>query len=138
MTREEAAEKLHGCQYLNEGSDALFRAMSAAGLVAVHGGSDDLVYFAGAASDELGARDGSLFYVTPQGLLTNDCEDDRCPYHAKLKAKAATIKAVWSRDGISWQYETAIPHVTFDILEDDAVYCRGIVFALADVPAPAA
>jgi hypothetical protein len=40
---------------------------------------------------------------------------------------------VWGKDDTSWSYETDIPHATFDVLEDGEVYCRGIVFALADL-----
>jgi hypothetical protein len=137
MTKEDAAAQLNGCQYGSEGTNALFKAMKAAGLVAVYGASDDLVYFAGAEDDELGASERKVHLFTPAGLLRNACENDDCPYHAKLKKAAVPIKTVWDRDGISWQYETTIPHVTFDVMEDDCVYCRGIVFALADVPAAA-
>ncbi len=129
MTMDEAAAQLNGSQYLKEGSKALFQAMASSRLVAVFGGSDDIVYFAGASDEELGARNGSVYHVGPEGLMTNPCVDG-CPYHAKLLEGAVTITAVWYRDGISWQYETAIPHVTFDVMEDDDLYCRGIVFSL--------
>ena len=43
------------------------------------------------------------------------------------------ITAVWDTDGYSWIYQTDIPHATFEIVEDGAPYCRGIIFALADV-----
>ncbi len=45
MTTDEAAAQLNGSQYLKEGSDALFQAMGQSRLVAVFGGSDDIVYF---------------------------------------------------------------------------------------------
>ncbi len=134
MTKEEAAQQLHGCEYLKEGSKALFEAMKESGLVAVYGGSDDLVYFAGAVSDELGAGERSTYLFTRDGLIQNECENDDCPYHAKLKKAGIPLKTVWDRDGISWQYETKIPHATFDVMEDGDIYCRGIVFALAEVP----
>jgi hypothetical protein len=43
---------------------------------------------------------------------------------------------LWAEEGdYSWTYATEIPHATFEVIEDDGPYCRGIVFALADVPA---
>jgi hypothetical protein len=46
---------------------------------------------------------------------------------------ARKIEAVWAEDGYSWTYRTDIPHATFEITEDGEPYCRGIVFALADL-----
>lgn len=136
MTPTEAAAKLNGNEYREEGSKELFQAMKAAGLVAVYGASDDLMKFEGAIRDEVGCYDGGTAYLTSEGLLTNDCENDECPHFAKLKAKAAAIEAVWDRNGFSWQYDTEIPHVKITIKEDGENYCEGIVFALADIPSP--
>lgn len=71
------------------------------------------------------------------GLVTNDCESDDCPHYKRAKAGAATIDANWGDNGASWRYETAIPHHTFNVMEGEDLYCVGIVFALADVPASA-
>ena len=133
MTVRDAVQALHGCEYRQEGSRELFKRMKAAGLVAVFGGSDDLIYFAGAEDDELDAGDGSLFPFTSAGLVRNDCDNDACPYFGAAKRDAVTIVAYFGRNYTTWSYETDIPHETFDVLEDDEVYCRGLVFALADV-----
>lgn len=136
MIKEEAAAKLDGNEYGEEGSSELFNAMKAAGLVAVYGASDDLMEFSGAIRDEVGCYNGGIAHLTSKGLLANECESDDCPHFAKAKAAAATVTAKWcEEDGISWTYETKIPHATFIIKEDGDTYCRGIVFALADVPA---
>ena len=37
----------------------------------------------------------------------------------------------------AWTYMTDIPHATFDVMDDGELYCRGIVFALADLTATA-
>lgn len=132
MTPVEAAAQLNNCQYREEGDANLFKRMKEDGLVAVYGASDDLMEFEGAIRDELSAWEGTTAYLDANGLLHNDCENDRCPHFEKLKAGAATIKAIWDKDGFSWVYETAIPHVTFEVMEDDEPYCRGIVFALKD------
>lgn len=138
ITVQEAAAKLDGGQYRKEGSPELFRAMRAAGLVAVYGASDDLMEFEGAIHDEIGAYNGGTAYITPAGLLVNDCDDDRCPHFTRAKKAATKIIAKWDEGGFSWRYETAIPHAKFVIKEDDELYCEGIVFALKDVPQPSA
>lgn len=135
MTSKELAALLNGREYRKElqGDEGL-RA-KAAGLVIVYGASDDLMELEGAISDELGAYEGTTAYITPNGLLVNECEDEDCPHFERLKARAATIEALWcAEDGYSWTYLTAIPHETFEIVEDGEPYCRGIVFALKDVP----
>lgn len=134
MTPAEAAAQLNASKYGDEGSPQLFRAMKDARLVAVFGASDDLMEFRGAIDDEIGAYNGTTAYLTSNGLLENDCENDDCPHFKKLKKTAATIKAIWDRGGVSWQYETEIPHAKFIVNEDGEAYCSGIVFALADVP----
>lgn len=134
MTPGDAAKALDGCQYGEEGNRDLFRAMKAAGLVAVYGASDDLVMLAGAVDDELGASDGSTYPFTRKGLLVNRCEDKDCPYFAELRESATPVKALFGREGVTWSYETAIPHTTFTVMEDGEIYCRGLVFALSDVP----
>lgn len=133
ITRDEAAAKLDGNQYREEGSREFFKELKEAGLVAVFGASDDLMEFRGAIYDEIGAYNGGTAYLTNEGLLQSKCEEgEDCPYFKQLLGKASTITAIWDRDGFSFQYETEIPHSTFVIMEDDDTYCKGIVFALAD------
>lgn len=135
MDVKQAVAELNGRQYRDECSNDLHKRMKAAGIVAVFGGSDDLVYFAGAADDELGAGNGSRYYFTKDGPLRNDCDDDRCPHFERALSSAGEVRAVWSDGGFSWRYETMIPNEKFVIMEDDDTYCEGIVFALADIGA---
>jgi hypothetical protein len=137
MDTKEAAAALNGCQYTKEGSDELFAAMKAAGLVAVFGASDDLMELRGAIYDEIGCYGGGEVPVTDHGLPHNQCSSDDCPYFADLIGHYQTIEAVWGdKDiGTSWSYRTSIPHETFDIMEDGDLYCRGIVFRLVDATA---
>ena len=132
MDVKQAAAELNGRQYRDECSKDLHNRMRAAGIVAVFGGSDDLVYFAGAANDERGARNGTEYFFSSDGLLENECDDD-CPYFERIEAVATPVRAIWSDGGFSWRYETTIPHEKFVIMEDDDTYCEGIVFALSDV-----
>jgi hypothetical protein len=68
-----------------------------------------------------------------------ECDNEDCPYFEKLKQKAKTIEAIWcegdeeKENPISWTYETDIPHSTFGIVEDDEIYCIGIVFSINDL-----
>lgn len=135
MNRQELAEALNGRQYRAEMTRVEEAFAKESGLVVVFGASDDLMEFRGAVNDEIGCYNGGIAYLTRAGLLVNDCDNERCPYFAKLKAAATTIQAKWDADGYSWVYQTTIPHFSFDILEDDEKYCRGIVFSLSDVPA---
>lgn len=129
----ELAALLNGREYLKEITKEESNYASALGLVVVFGASDDLMEFRGAIEDELGAYDGTTAYLTHEGLLQNDCENDECPHFQKLKAKAANINALWcAEEGYSWTFQTDIRHETFEIVEDGEPYCRGIVFALTD------
>lgn len=136
MTVKEVAATLNGNEYGKVGSRALFGEMKAAGLVAVFGHSDDLVELRGAVTDEVGAFNGTVIYMTSSGLLQNECDSDRCPHFEWAKKSAAKITAIWAPESstLSWAFRTAIPHETFTIMEDGEPYCEGIVFALADVP----
>lgn len=134
MTAQELANVLHKREYGKETTRVDELSAKESGLVIVFGASDDLMEFRGAVNDEIGAWEGATAYFTKAGLLENECDNDKCPHFEILMKMAATIDAKWDSEGYSWIYETAIPHSTFDILEDGRKYCRGIVFALADVP----
>jgi hypothetical protein len=133
MITKEAAAALDGCQYGKEGSKELFAKMKAAGLVAVFGGSDDLAELRGAIYDEVGAYNGTTFYVDQRGIVKNECDaGDECP---NWRPRGVAIEALWAPEGEgaggpSWAYKTEIPHATFKVMEDDDVYCIGIVFRL--------
>mgnify|MGYP001558161838 CR=1 FL=1 len=134
MSPQALANLLNGREYRKEITAAEEVQARFHGLVVVYGASDDLMEFAGAIHDELGAYDGTTAYLTGAGLLQNECENDECPHFEKMKEKAATIDALWCAEGdYSWTFKTAIPHEEFQIVEDGEPYCRGIVFALADV-----
>lgn len=123
----EAAKRIDGREYRSEVSKELAQELKENRLVAVFGYSDDVMVFEGAINDEF----YETTYVTKDGVLENSCEDDDCPYFAKLKKSAKMVVPKWAEeDGISWIYETEIPHATFNIMEDGDIYCRGIVFSL--------
>lgn len=135
MTPQELAQRLNGREYGKEITKEEVALAKASGLVVVLGYSDDGMELAGFIMDEIGAYDGTTVYLTKEGILEK-CEDE-CPHYQRALEKAQPLKAIWSRDGYSWIYEAPFPHATFEVMEEGEKYCRGIVFALADVSAQA-
>lgn len=135
MNAEQLAAALDGREYRNEITKEEEWAAKENGLVIVFGASDDLMEFRGAIYGEIDCYEGGAAHFTSAGLLVNECENDHCPHFTRLEKAATIVRAKWSAEPeYSWTYETAIPHASFDIMEDGEKYCRGIVFALADVP----
>jgi len=126
------AEMLNGRAYREEITPDIKEALKGNDLVIVYGSSDDLMKFEGAIRNEVGCFNGGAAYLTHEGLLQNKCRCG-CQYFEEQKNKAVVISAVWGVGDYSWTYETVISHATFDIIEDDEKYCRGIVFNLSDV-----
>jgi len=140
LTKEELAARLNGIEYPTDIPKELLADAKASGLVIVYGASDDLMEFDGAMTDEVGAFDESEMSLDAEGLIDEwdvlfegRPNKNRFRRYFEREPKARTIKAFWGRDGYSWTYETDIPHATFDMMEDGEKYCRGIVFALADL-----
>jgi hypothetical protein len=136
LTKEQLVALLNGRQFTDEITPAEEKQAKEVGLVVVFGGSDDLVEFRGAIRFEGDCYNGGTFYIHRQGVLPahEDCECQFCGFNAR-KAESVKIDAVWGKDGYSWTYKTEVPHDTFEILDSSAKYCRGIVFALEDLPA---
>ena len=81
MTSKELAALLDGNKYGNEITKEQEALAAENGLVVVFGYSDDNVELAGAFDDEVGAFDGTTFYVTREGVLQEpDCGYDGCKY----------------------------------------------------------
>lgn len=96
MTAKELAIELNGRDTGEEMEWGEAQDAKAAGLVVVYGYSDDNVELCGAINDEVGAYNGTTVYLTPDGVLQKpDCGQDDCPYFAREREKARTIKAVW-------------------------------------------
>jgi hypothetical protein len=136
MTKEELAKLLDGCEYGSELGCFDGRVVKACGLVVVYGASDDLMEFEGAICDEVDCYEGGSVLVDAKGLLTRDDDDDdeTIAEYVKRRNAAREIEALWCAEGdYSWTYRTDIQHATFEIVEDGAPYCRGIVFALDEI-----
>ncbi|ABY99361.1 hypothetical protein N5K35_26035 [Pseudomonas sp. GD03651] len=137
MTKEELAAQLNGLEYPTRIPGALIVAAQSAGLVILCGASDDLMEFYGARREEIGCYDGGTAFVDADGVLPDrDCldGDEELAEYVQRQKSAKSIEALWCKeDGYSWTYKTEIPHATFEVVEDEEPYCRGIVFALADL-----
>lgn len=126
MTKKELAEKLNGRQYGDSFKDVMEDTM-ASGLVIVTGASDDLMEFQGVIEDEGGCFDGGEVYFDKNGVSQDGTE------------RANMIEALWCEgtnvDGCqaTWSYKTDIPHETFEIWEDEELYCIGLVFSIEDI-----
>lgn len=140
VTPASIAAKLHGLEYPLHIPKEVTAEAKAAGIVIVYGASDDLMEFDGAFRDEVGAEDGTTAKVDAKGVLPSwesaSEDEDAAADYMQRKPKTRDIQALWSPsepEGASWAYKTDIPHVTFDVMEDGEIYCRGIVFALANI-----
>ena len=131
MTLKEFADKLTGrtyrCPQFTKEEIELAKEL---GIVIVYGASDDLMIFAGAIDDDVDCFDGGIAYLDKFGLTENKDLNER----ENLLVKS--VKALWCEEKdekdrlISWTYQTDIPHETFEIKEDNDIYCRGIVFSI--------
>ncbi|WP_130905353.1 hypothetical protein [Pseudomonas sp. Sample_22] len=139
MTKEQLAAELNGIQYPAHRAITKdqIAAAKAAGLVIVFGASDDLMEFEGAIRDEFGCYNGGTAWVDANGLLDrsqiDDGDDDAIADFVQRRTTAESIQAIWDQDGFSWIYETNIPHATFNVMDSEDSYCRGIVFAVVDL-----
>jgi hypothetical protein len=141
MTAKELAAILNGREYTAEITKTEEREAKAAGLVVVFGASDDLMEFHGAIKDEVYGYDGTTVRIDEKGLVPDfeqieSSDKDALRDYFQREGGGKTIEAQWDNGRYpSWVYKTDIPHECFDVLEDGELYCRGIVFALADVGA---
>ncbi len=132
----EIAKALDGMEYGARIPNEIITRAKESGIVIVYGASDDLMEFEGAIIDEVGVYEGGTAYVSKRGIYNTEnynssCED--CPRLKRSLEECKTVEALWAEGEYSWSYKTEIPHAEFDILEDGEKYCRGIVFALANI-----
>lgn len=128
------AKQLHGCTYpLRLGKETEAQ-LKDAGIVIVHGNSDDIMSFSGAIYDEVSCYDGGTALLDAEGLLsesTEDMSEEELRHHLDRKTRAMAIHALWSdHAGPAWTYNTEIPCQTFEVIDDGEIYCIGLVFSL--------
>lgn len=126
MKAKELALKLNGRQYREEITKEESKVAKENGLVVVFGASDDLMEFEGAIYDEVDCYEGGSAHINSSGRITDHLQ-------------GAQINAIWrpkNGDGevySSWLITSEIENYSFDIFEEEKLYCRGIVFNLSAV-----
>lgn len=137
-TKESIAALLTGGTYPFEVSKEVQAQAKDAGLIIIFGASDDLMEFRGAIHDEVECYNGGTALLDRKGLVQRDedAEDEEIADYVIRKRTSRPVEAVWGKEGYSWIYRTEAPHATFEVVEDDDNYCRGIVIDIADLPAP--
>ena len=145
MNKREFAQMLNGRQYRNEMTEKDEQMAKESGLIVIFGASDDLVEFRGVLYDEMDAWDGQHFIIVLPGTEIPIDEDEETykkvkeiiavPIEEYSTVKVNRFEAVWGADDpdCSWLIKTDVPHESFDIMEDDELYCRGVVIDVADL-----
>lgn len=135
MTKQELAQMLNGMQYNDTIDIDLLKLAKEYEFIIVYGHSDDLMIISGAVEGSVDCYGGGEVYFLHGDLLEFPCNDEypECQYIQKCIKDAYSVKAIWGNSEYSWIYETKIPHVIFDIMEDEEKYCRGIIFDLEDI-----
>lgn len=144
-TKEQMAERLNGRQYGRETTKEDIQLARQSGLVIIYGASDDIVEFEGAIVDEIGAYNGAHFTIVTTWTETPVYGEFKTYREVKnydivsIENDSSITKnrfeAMWSPEELkcSWLIKTDLPHATFDIMEEDDLFCRGIVVDLKDI-----
>lgn len=138
ITKEQLAETLNGNEYGNEITKEQEQQAKESGLVVVFGYSDDNMELRGAIDDEIGCYEGGEIKFTKEGKQIDE-DDMEVLEKYNVVPKLNTIEAVWDKpfgendERCSFQYKTDIPHSQFRIMEDDELYCVGIIFNVTDL-----
>jgi hypothetical protein len=134
---------MNGRSYLNEMNKQEELIAEESGLIVIFGASDDLIEFRGAIYDEIDAYDGTDFIIATPGTEISVDENEETYRKAKeleavsIEERSSTKKnrfsALWSPEELecSWLIKTDLPHVSFNIMEDGELYCRGLIIEVA-------
>lgn len=136
MNAAELASQLNGTEYPFHPDQDIRQKAKESGLVIVYGASDDLMELDGAIYDEVEVLSNKKVLVHKGGVLgsKDDLEtDEEIEQWLNNKKNSRAIEAIWLEDGYSWSYRTDIPHATFEIIEGNEKYCRGMVVDLKDI-----
>lgn len=141
MTPKELATRLNNREYGEEITAAEEKLARENNLVVVFGYSDDNMELRGAITEEVGVGEDTeiQIYKTYEIGILPDFEnvkddEDAAKYYFGCKENVEyKIRSIWGKDGYSFVYETNADHETFDIMENNGKYCRGIVFHVGKV-----
>ena len=91
----------------------------------IFGSSDDLVEICGYHHYEFNALRPITLYVTRNCVYSADTI-----YPSTAKSIHAEYSAPTTNNPALWKFTTDIPHVTFDVMEGNELFCRGLVIDL--------
>lgn len=140
MTKEEFAKIMMDCTYGDEINRDLEKIAKENDLVVIFGASDDLTEFRGAISDEAGVYNVKTheFIKTKRGYEIYNIRFDAAELidsgWTPLKI-VFTVTAEWCPQGFegSWRIKSSLPYASFNVMENDELYCEGIVIDLKDI-----
>ena len=135
-TAESFAALINGRQYLKELSKDEEAIAKDNNLVVCFGQGDDELIFCGAIQDQLGAYGGVEAYVINGNAIRDYQYDEDVAVLARYGyTSKPSIKVVseWCPDEFEGSWLIGVEGIEgfhFDIMEDDDLYCRGVVFCL--------
>ena len=135
ITKEELATRIDGREYGKEVTREDINQAKQAGLVIAFGASDDILELRGAINDEIGAWEGALIQMAPDGKIPPAKDQEVLKRYGAMPT-LHTIEAIWSPKGdlpLSWLIKTDLPSAPFTIMEDGDPFCVGVVFELPAV-----
>lgn len=135
ITKEELAARIAGREYGKEVTREDINQAKQAGLVIAFGASDDILELRGAINDEIGAWEGALIQMAPDGKIPPAKDQEVLKRYGAMPT-LHTIEAIWSPKGdlpLSWLIKTDLPSAPFTIMEDGDPFCVGVVFELPAV-----
>lgn len=138
MNKQQLAELLTGRQFRKVITEEECQLAKQNDLLVVFGHSDDCLELRGILHDEYGAYDGTTKYfgVNLYGEIVKLTDIGMALLLEDFGVKPFLIKAIWQPTTIDadWLITTDdLPFATFDIFEDDKLFCRGIVIEKADI-----
>lgn len=124
MRVDDVRDALDGMQRSDEISADFRKRMAAHGIVAAFCPNSRTVEVFGASTGEF--RIGKGFVASSSGLRPSEADDD----HGFLRAVRGTDRPDYGPVPLS--FETNTNHEPFSVLDDDSLFCLGVVFSLND------
>jgi hypothetical protein len=133
MNAQELAALLNGRQYREEMTREEEKFAKTNKLLVLFGASDDLLEFRGVINDEASAWEGTTLYLDNKLNIVNPLDDYELPENFDPRDMKCRIDAIWCPEELdaSWLIKVNVPSYSFDIMEDDDLYCRGVVIDLS-------
>lgn len=144
ITHLELAEQLDKNQYRDEITDNQEQLAKDNNLVVMFGQSDDIVMIQGSIDEETYPEDGSIYFwkrklFTAKEPFESDQLWEQKEYFEGygLNVDLTEVEAIFGPEDseASWVFkmQSGIPYTEFRIMEDDDLFCIGIVFDLSDL-----